>query len=252
MISERTFAASFNDFWNDLLPLLTPSFVHNVNLKYEQPILNNEKNFLLPVTEREETRDPAIIAEFAYHLFAASISNQLPLASIIDNKEMITEVQRKAFALTDLYEGTSSILDSSLNQDELDEGHELCQRYEAFILQSGSSIVEIPLLLRGSGFLNECNADMLLDDYLVEVKTVKRKVSAKDIRQLIIYLALNYASTRKVQKYAGFLNPRRSKFLKFISLDLIEQMSGGRAAVDVFTQLTDFTCFSDVLFDSQF
>ena len=36
MISERTFATSFPDFWQELLPLLTPACVHLLNAGHEE------------------------------------------------------------------------------------------------------------------------------------------------------------------------------------------------------------------------
>jgi hypothetical protein len=253
MISERTFASSFNDFWQNLLPLLTPSFVHLINSGHCKVLVNEKGEELPAVMSRDETRDPAVVSEFAYHLSRQALTNGVPISTSIEDKEMVSSAQRKAIELINMYEGRAFFPEKNLNKDELQEGYELAQRYETLIFQLGKvGQIKIPVPLCGAGFIGACNADLVIDDYLVEIKTVKRGLSRKDIRQLVIYLALNAASGHKGWKYAGFFNPRRSTYHKLITTNLIEHMSGGRSSIDVFSQLIDFTCSSDVLFDSVF
>ena len=253
MISERTFADSFNEFWQDLFPMLTPSFVHLIHSGHEQHITDPIGNELPEVESRNKTRDAAIVAEFAYYLFQEAVVNSLNLSEAKNTTDILKSAQSRAVEVINTYEGRIVFPDATLNDDELDEGYQLALRYEAFLRRMGTDCrVTIPVPLRGAGFLGACQADMLIGSYLVEIKTVKRNLSGKDIRQLVVYLALNAAAGNPDWEYAGFLNPRRSTFHKLTSAGLIEHMSGGRAPVDVFSQLIDFVCSSDVLFDSVF
>lgn len=253
MTSERTFAASFNEFWQDLFPMLTPSFVHLIHSGHQQHITDYMGTELPEVEGRNKTRDVAIVSEFAYYLFERAVVNRLRLSEAMNSSDILASAQSRAVEAVNIYEGRIIFPDSALNDDELGEGYELAQRYEAFVRQVGTDgQVTIPVPLRGAGFLGACQADMLVGDYLVEIKTVKRNLSSKDIRQLVVYLALNAAAGNPDWKFAGFFNPRRSTFHKLISADLIEHMSGGRAPVDVFSQLIEFACSSDVLLDSTF
>jgi hypothetical protein len=253
MISERTFATSFHDFWQDLLPILTPSYVQHLNLNSETKIFQGLGKALPEVTSKISSQSPSMISEFAYHLFSASLAKGISTLDGYQDDEILDFAKSQATNLISLYEGREANTYNPLNQDELTEGYELSLRYEAFVYKTiAPRNITMPLSIRGAGFLNECNADMLLDDYLVEVKTVKRKVMAKDIRQLVIYLALNYASGNGILECSGFLNPRRSTYLKFNSTKLLKQISGGKALVDIFSQLIDFACSSDLQFDASF
>jgi hypothetical protein len=253
MISERAFAASFNDFWQDLFPMLTPALVHLIHSGHQQYVTDYMGTELPEVESRKATRDSAIVSEFAYHLFERSVVNSIPLPEAMNSSDILASAQVRAVEAVNTYEGRIIFSEPVLNADELGEGYELALRYDAFVRQVGAdSQVTIPLPLRGAGFLGACNADMLLGDYLVEIKTVKRNLLSKDIRQLVVYLALNAAGGNPDWKFAGFFNPRRSTFHKLVSADLIVHMSGGRPPVDVFSQLIEFACSSDVFLDSTF
>lgn len=253
MITERSFAASFHDFWRRLLPLLTPSCVHLLNVGHEEHLLDQNGDVLSPVALHEQTRDSAVVSEFAYHLAKEAFSQSSTVQDIFNNIDKRNVVQRYALNLVHMYESESNFFNASLNSTELQEGLELALRYEAFVGQVGNveeCIFEIPV--QGAGFLHACNADMVLGDYLVEVKTVNRSLAAKDIRQLIIYLALRTASHKVLWHHAGFFNPRRATYHKFITTELIRLISGGKTAIDICMELIDFACSSDVQFDSVF
>ncbi len=106
--------------------------------------------------------------------------------------------------------------DSILNDAELHEGLQLANRYESFAATRGGLqdfIFQAPI--KGCGFLHRCAADLVIGDYLVEVKTVRRTLAGKDIRQLVIYLALGSVDHPAPWQYAGFLIPRLSTFHRF-------------------------------------
>ena len=106
--------------------------------------------------------------------------------------------------------------------------------------------------IQGSGFLSKCRADISAGRALYEVKTVDRNLAGKDIRQLIVYLALQNATGNSRWDKAGFFNPRKSIYHEFSVAEIIQQMAGGRSAPDVFQELIDFIARRDVEFDSKF
>lgn len=253
MISERDFASSFRDFWRELLPLLTPSCVHVLNQGHEVVLLDEAGEQLPVVAVRDESRDSAVVSEFAYHLACAATSHSMTILDSAQDAAMLNSAQTKAIELVNTYEGKKRFSDTTLNPAEIDEGIELAQRYEAFARnESQSGQVKFSISVPGAGFLQACRADMALRDYLVEVKTVKRSLAGKDIRQLVVYLALSAASSGAIWTHAGFLNPRRSTYHKFRTTELIEIMSGGKSVVDVFGEFSDFVCSSDVQLDTVF
>ncbi|MFA6008032.1 MAG: hypothetical protein WCW53_14460 [Syntrophales bacterium] len=253
MITERAFAASFPDFWQELLPLLTPSCVHLLNVGHEEHLRSSSHQELEPVEDSHETREVAIVSEFAFHLARLAFSHGYSIHDAFNNDSVKNEAQIAAFNLINRYEGRIVLPDGSLNAAELEEGLQLAIRYETFASTQGGTknfIFHSPI--KGCGFLSGCAADIMIGDYLVEVKTVKRTLAGKDIRQLVVYLALGSVSHHAPWQYAGFFNPRRSTFHKFRVDELISLMSGGKSAVDVYADLLDFTCSSDVQLDSVF
>jgi hypothetical protein len=253
MITERAFAASFPNFWQELLPLLTPSCVHLLNAGHEEHLQGSNGLELGPVETSDETRDAAIVSEFAYHLAREAFSRSLSVHEAFDDGSVQSAAQAAAFDLINRYEGRTVLPNSTLNSAELNEGLQLAIRYESFAdAQGGSEDCVFQAPIKGCGFLHACAADLVIGDYLVEVKTVKRTLAGKDIRQLVVYLALGSVAHPAPWQHAGFFNPRRSTFHQFRVNELINLMSGGKSVVDVYTDLLDFTCSSDVQLDSVF
>jgi hypothetical protein len=216
-------------------------------------LLNEYGNALAPVESRERTRDSAIVSEFAYHLAKEAFSHSFSVKDAFGDKGICNDAQDSAVSLVNMYEGASVLPDTVLNATELEEGLELALRYESFVRYFGKAdrcIFQIPI--QGAGILKACVADIAIGDCLIEIKTVKRSLAGKDIRQLIIYLALSAASHDTIWQNAGFFNPRRATYHKFRTTELIELLSGGKATVDVFAELIDFVCSSDVQIDSTF
>lgn len=253
MITERSFASSFRDFWQELLPLLTPSCVHLLNAGHEEHLQDANGLELAPVQTNDETRDAAIVSEFAYHLAREAFSRGLAVSEAFNGDSVQGAARVAAFDLVNRYEGRNVLPDTSLNTAELEEGLQLAARYESFAhSQGGPERCAFQVPIKGCGFLDACAADLVIGDYLVEVKTVKRTLAGKDIRQLVIYLALSSVAHPAPWQHAGFFNPRRSTFHRFRVHELIDLVSGGKSVVDVYTELLDFTCSSDVQLDGVF
>lgn len=253
MITERSFASSFPDFWRELLPLLTPLSVHLLNAGHEEHLHDANGVELDPVEANDETRDAAIVSEFAYHLAREAFNRGLSVSDAFHDDSVQGAAQAAAFELVNRYEGRSVLPGNTFNAAELEEGLQLAARYEPFARsQGGPERCAFQAPIKGCGFLHACAADLVIGDYLVEVKTVKRTLAGKDIRQLVVYLALSSATQPVPWQHAGFFNPRRSTFHRFRVHELIDLMSGGKSLVDMYTELLDFTCSSDVQLDSVF
>lgn len=253
MITERHFASSFPAFWRDLVPLLTPSRVRILNSGHEVRMCNAEGVKLPSIASHAETRDSAVVSEFAYHLALKAISRSLTVREAFEDREVRASAQKGAIDIVSKYEDAGILPTSTLNDGELDEGLKLALRYDTFVYHHGRpEDCTFQLPIQGAGFLPACKADLALGDYLVEIKTVKRSLAGKDIRQLIVYLALSKGPTGQPWRHAGFFNPRRATYHKFETRELIDLISGGKTAVEVFADLRDFICSSDVQIDGTF
>ncbi|HEX7722761.1 MAG TPA: hypothetical protein VF397_11430 [Pyrinomonadaceae bacterium] len=95
-------------------------------------------------------------------------------------------------------------------------------------------------------------ADISIGRALFEVKTVDRNLASKDIRQLIVYLALQAATGERIWSVGGFFNPRKAEYHEFVVDELIAQVSGGRSSSEVYHALVDFVCSWDLQLDTAF
>jgi len=251
VISERTFAQSFSGFWSELLPLLTPAFVHMVNKTYKRNIWDGRDR---PVEKLAGSGDPSFTAEFSFFLAKISHEMGLDVEDIVSDQHLVARAAREARREIDRYEGWESVgaSDALADVNQM-EALALAKNYAHFLRQrERSGLVLFNPKIPGAGFLSSCEADLSIGDSLFEVKTVSRNLAGKDLRQLLIYLALQAATGERQWRSAGFFNPRRANFHEFEVDDLILRMSGGKPALEVFHEIVRFSCSRDMQLDTFF
>jgi hypothetical protein len=252
MISERTFARSFQSFWDELLPLLTPSFVHVISELYRER-LTDDFGFLLDPIARRADADSAMIAEFAFYLTKNATEGGISIRAAYDNPSLRSDAMITAATVVRSYEGAMQYPTSDLREDELREGFEIAENYRRFFDQTPTKgAIEFLPKIRGAGFLQNCQADISIGNALFEVKTVSRNLGNKDIKQLLVYLALQAATGNRRWSVGGFFNPRKADYVQFAIDEVLPQMSGGRSSSEVYHALLEFVSHSDVQFDSVF
>ena len=252
MISERRFASSFDGFWSELLPLLTPTFVHMVGEAYKESLTDAFGSPLKPVEHRADT-DRSVIAEFAFYLAKNAIEKGITIRAAYDDPTVRSQAETTAGAVVRLYEGAVQYPSSELSDEDLLEGLSIAENYQPFLqemLALGSPVFNP--IIAGAGFLQTCQADIAIGRGLFEVKTVARNIAGKDIRQLIVYLALQAATSEPRWTVGGFFNPRKAEYHRFEVDELIAKISGGRSASEIYHTLIDFACSWDVQIDTAF
>lgn len=255
MISERDFASSFQSFWTEVLPLLTPNFVHIINESFKERLVDKHGTPIPPIEIGSEIRYPPIVAEFGFFLAKAMHLNNVKIFEITRKPEQLEKAERAAIQAISRFEGNFYSLNDGLrlNKEELSEGIQLAENYEIFFsIFKNPKDIEFNPKVPGAGFLNSCEGDISIGLILIEVKTVNRNLSGKDIRQLITYLALQ-ASTNKRKWYkAGFFNPRKAVYYIFDIDNLMYRISGGKSATEIFDEIIDFVTSRDIQIESQF
>jgi hypothetical protein len=241
MISERSFARSFDSFWQELPPLLTPRFVAVFNEAYEVAVCDPSGRQLSFLQTAAGVERPDIVAEFGFQLARSAQERGLASAALRDEKSLVAKAEKEAFELIQRYEGGPPAGIIPLTEVERSEGLRLCERYEAlYAAFPGCPAIEFCPRLRGAGFLNSSEGDIGIGDSLIEVKTTTRKPSGRDIRQLITYMALDAnAETRRWSRVAIF-NPRRGTLHRVEIDSLVLRLSGGKPPSDVFAELIGF------------
>ena len=251
MISERQFARGFGGFWSELLPLQTPSFMRLFNEAYIEPVFDENGVELNPVPISEDNENPSIVAEMAFRLAKKAYESNSRVLNAAQNDELVQSAERAALSLVDSYEGVAVV--DELCDAEREEAIEIARAYDSLIsgYPANTDIIFSPRLC-GAGFLNTCEADLVLGDTLYEVKTVNRNYSGKDLRQLIVYLALNYAQSSDPWTEAGFFNPRRSTVATFNVDTILYKLSGGRPSAETYHEIISFISSRETEFDVAF
>ena len=251
MISERQLVGGFQQLWGEVLPLLTPHFVHVFNEAYRQP-LKKADGTPVPAVPNGVATDPSLVAEYAFHLVRLAHEYSIPLSDIGQNKELLSEAGANALALIREYESHEGKAPETLNSGELAESLLLVNNYERFLLGRAEEVIEFSPHIPGAGFVDACNGDLSVSNALFEVKTVNRNIAGKDLRQLLVYLALQAATGTRRWSEAGLFNPRRALVYEFSIDKVIPIMSGGRWSTEVFELMVEYFGRRDIQLDSAF
>ena len=98
--------------------------------------------------------------------------------------------------------------------------------------------VEFAPQIPGAGVLSSCEADLAVGNTLVEVKTVSRSFRSGDLRQLLVYVALDWARAEPYWTKGCLLNPRRAVWADF-PVDWLVRRLSGRPAPETLRNLLD-------------
>lgn len=252
VISEKTVATVFNGFWEEALPLLTPSFVRVFNEAHCEALgdLPSSKFFRIPIAPEVTMHD--LVAEFAFCAAEAAHATGKGIVQIATDRKAVEDIYAKAVHFLKRYESSDGEI--LLNTIEIEEAFKLAEQYQRFFdyLQLHHTQIEFRPQIKGAGFLGSCTADLSAGDTLYEVKTVSRNLSGKDIRQLLVYLGLRSATNESQWEYAGFFNPRRALHYRFSVEHLIYRTSGGRSRAEVFDRLLRFLDSRGIELDTPF
>jgi hypothetical protein len=219
MIDASTFAISFNAFWHANTPTCE-HFVRRVNL-------DGLDRFYPPMSTVTRTKRRAVIAEFAFSLFAER--RRIPLvagAAEFQREVAWSETVRRLAP----YSGQGLDIETRLNDEEDREVAVIADRLERFFNSSRQAILRP--IFAGCGYVDASEGDVIFGSTLYEVKTVERPVRSSDIRQTITYAALNAASKQFDLRNVGLFNPRRGQYCD-IEIEYVCSEISGRPAQEL-------------------
>ena len=250
MISERSVAEEFDGFWGSTLPLLTSSFVRVFN-EASVEYLGGGTHFGMseqPLSDHIKKHD--LVAEFSFQLAKMVNEYSTNVNQVRSDKKKLELAFSRALDFLKKYEIKS--YEELLNEHEVNDALNLAEQYEFFFDYLDASDIQFSPRIAGAGFMQDCLADLSVDSTLYEIKTVSRNISGKDIKQLLLYLALQYSTGENKWVYAGFYNPRKALNYRFSVEHIIERTSGGRPSSDVFMEIIDFLATRGIELDSSF
>lgn len=223
MIDAATFAVSYNAFWNAYTPTCE-HFVRRLNL-------DGYERFEPPMEKSDTSKRRALIAEYAFSLFveakkaswsagAKPTKQDIELAAWTE-----TEVRLRAYANQGLD------LNNHWSEEENKEILEIYKRLSNFFVGKPDELIPRPLFY-GCGFIDASEGDVIFKKTIYEIKTVDRAFRSSDVRQVITYTALNFASEQYQVDNIGLFNPRRGEYCEF-ELDYVCSEISGRSAPDL-------------------
>ena len=251
VISEHEFCSDFDSFWKDLLPLLTPSFVRVFNEAYPEDICDQEGNPVGVIPLTADVERPDYLAELAFQLARATYEGKTTTTVAFRSAELRKKVVDSMVQFSTNYypeDGNANVT----ADDVWERAAEIAFRYECLLRANSEFQAQFSPAIRGSGFLPSCYADLAIGATLVEVKTVTRNVSGKDLRQVITYLALQAATGEYRWSSAAIFNPRRGVFYRFGVDALLYRVSGGQSSPEVFQRVAEFLATRDTEIDGRF
>lgn len=203
--------------------------VRRVNVSYRE--------FATPVRSHANPRRRAYVNELGFRIFTSSIVDGLPRRPDPTPEQL------------ELLEDSTAFFISRLRSKEEMPAPDPAEREEAllvsrrlfsyFHMREHDSVLRVAPEFSGCGIVNTCFGDVLSEPRLFEVKAGARDFRVIDIRQVITYCALNFASRQYDIKRAVLINPRMGVYAE---LDVYTDLAraSGSSASEVYAQLLDF------------
>lgn len=237
MISEKQFASEFSGFWAETLPFLTPQAIAELNLR-GSAMADGRREWMKPLAGSGDNSNNDVIAETAFGLFAESLKSEVSISKLRENENLVQSIEESA---------KSRVF--SLRREVVGRAHssfprtceaiDLATRLETYFEHYPLDSIVIQPRFKGCGILDSCYGDILARTSLCELKMVYRNLRSSDIRQVLVYCALNYRSSQYEIESVTILNPRRGLEFAFVVEELAE-LASGRNASELFHHITTF------------
>ena len=183
------------------------------------------------------------INEIAFEIFSHSVR---PATSELSEESYEWLCISKARQMLLGLERTDSSDLADPNDDEMDDAREQLRRLKHFFRDvSRGQSVEMKPSFSGCGIIDSCEGDVYFEGELFEVKAGDRSVRSVDLRQLLVYSALNYAERKRDIISIGLFNPRVGTHFSS-NLDEFCSEVSGRPTVELLSQIIQIFSSGDI------
>jgi hypothetical protein len=236
MIDASQFSTTYNAFWNQVAPAME-HFVRNMN--------RQRLRRAYPPLPPSLAANRGVVAEYAFALFAERA------------QDADTGVARRAAEIrTAAWDATLLrlkpilknliVTPSELNQTELEEVVQLTDRLcGIFLAPDRQGRLKVRPVFNGCGYVDASEADFICEGALYEVKTVERLFRGIDIRQVITYAALNFASSQHEITRLGLFNPRTGHIVQ-MGIDEVSIEIAGKGSQELFSEIIQAISSGDI------
>ncbi|MDO6437488.1 hypothetical protein Q4534_08730 [Cyclobacterium sp. 1_MG-2023] len=205
MISEKTFARGYTSFWTQNTPWLSDyvSFLNKGSID----------RIFKPIDSLDEAKHRSINNTSAFINFKLkNTSNDLEIMEVVQiAAEYLKYFPRNGLDTFELDQINSKIINEQTDR--------LVKTY------FGKTLVFDPKF-RGCGIIANCQGDIYYENTLCEIKAGERNLQASDIKQLLVYCALNWLTEEKLAiDSIEIFNPRQGIFWNTKLIDLMDNIS---------------------------
>jgi hypothetical protein len=227
VITERAFASSHAAFWNDLLPM-GEHYIRVANRLVER--------FDEPLSAGTVPGQFGLVNELSFRLYAHATGCGLEVPELTADVLQLQAAVSKQFIESFRQHGRQPL--AALGEDGLRDAMVLGDRIAKFFSDVGVPVQVMPRF-PGCGWVGECSGDVLAGRALYEIKAGARSFRMLDVRQLLTYCALNFASKLHQLEFVGLMNPREGVYMMEPLNSLCDALAG-RNAIDVLGDIVDY------------
>lgn len=237
MISVTRLSSSFTSFWQELLPT-GDAFVRRMNL--------DKQRFCVPLDSKVQAARRALVNEMGFQMFKLSLGSGFSLDQTRYTTEELTQIYLQAWRSLQMSHWFRDSDASDLDEIERAETVEIARRLRHFFreLHSGKA-PQLSVVFPGCGFVDNSEGDVLIEQTLYEIKAGDRSFRLIDIRQVLVYLAMNQSANYYDINKVGFLNPRLGVCYSLDVEELVVRVAG-TSSVELFSDIVYFVSGSGV------
>jgi len=225
MMSDKTLSERYTSFWNQSLPG-SNQLIRNINISAER--------VCAPLSSVLGPDIRGVVNEAAFMLFEEVVSGSRASEDVI-----MENAWKRACSYVHRIQPSVS-LDLPLTLAVKRETVEVSNRLKSHFFRSPfAAVVCCRPVFPGCGALSACEGDVLVGSRLCEVKAGDRGFRKGDIKQLLIYCTLDYASGQRSISEVELFNPRTGKYFRS-SLDELVQSAAFTTPTVFFQELIEF------------
>lgn len=228
MISERQFSSTFTSFWREAVPMLD-SYWRSQNLAAER--------FCEPTNTTSDREIRGVINELAFEVFCrrgAMSNTKLTKGEIV---ALAKDALPKVVEYVNRFITESPIRPKDVTFADIEEALKVARQLRVYFndYEPSKDLTYRPKF-SGCGFIGSCEGDLIAGKTLYEVKSGNRTFRVVDIRQLLIYCALNRPRFEYPIQKVGLVNPRVGLYW-VRDIETVSRAISGKSAAELLDEL---------------
>lgn len=231
MITELSLIRSYSNYWKSLFPG-GEDYVRLIN-----SALGKKVHDSIQIEDKPQRR--ALINNVSFNIFENLISKNIDINdfNVIEPNSTFLKgvIKEEKIKLSNLRYGTD--LSTMVSKTDLKLIKWLANSLlNNYISKDG---LVIRPKFRGCGLIFEAEGDILYNSTLTEIKAGDRNFGIHDLRQLYVYLALNYACKSYDIRKIELFNPRTGVLWREY-IDVVSNNIAGAPTLEILNEIIDF------------